>query len=442
MLLKKKKDYKFKENGRFNVDISIKMAALKDPFSVVPPADEMIVFLRQHIGTEAEMLVNVGDSVKYGQKIGEIPKGILGAPIHSPVNGKIIELSKKFHPVSGEKETAVTIETMNEEQEPFFEPLNPDEEPSEVLLERVRESGIVGLGGASFPTHIKLSPSQKISHLIINAKESDPNIACDCRLMIEKPRAIISGINIMAKILDVKDITVATRTQEGETPEFEALLKEHNIKLERMPPNYSIGSEKLLVKEILGKEIPSGKFPTDVGILVHNVATAYAVDDAIENGNPLISRGLTYYSTDLGGKNLWVRMGTPVEHVLNFLGESPSKFNRIVLGSILMGSTIANPSYPILKATSAVTGFTDKESDPYRNPLPCIRCGYCNTVCPVYIYPQLIMEAEKKNDVDRLRKLHVEDCIECGLCSYVCPSRIRFTRYLTNGKNLVKNQEF
>lgn len=441
MIFKKKNDYKFKEKGRFNVDIDIKMEALEDPFTEVPPAEEMIVFLRQHIGEETNLLVNVGDNVQFGQKIGDDPKGgPMVVPVHSPVNGKIIESVKMRHPISGVLENAVIIKTSNDAQEPCLEPLNLEEETPKVLLERVREAGIVGLGGASFPTHIKLNSSQKISHLIINAKESDPNIACDCRLMIKEPKGIINGIKIMAKILGVRDITVATRTQEGETPEFESLLKEHKIKLERMRPNYSIGSEKLLVREILDKEVPSGKFPPDVGVLVHNIATAYAVDEAIEKGKPLISRGLTYYSKDMGGKNLWVRMGTPVEHILNFIGELPSKFDRIVLGSILMGPTIPDPSYPLLKATSAVTAFTKKEPDPYRDSLPCIRCGYCNTVCPVYIYPQLIMEAEKKKDVDRLRQLHVEDCIECGLCSYVCPSRIRFTSYLTNGKNLVKHK--
>ncbi|MBD3214711.1 MAG: electron transport complex subunit RsxC [Candidatus Lokiarchaeota archaeon] len=441
MLFNKKNEYKFIEKGRFNVDIDIKMNALEDPFSIVPPAEEMIVFLKQHIGPGTDLVVNVGDSVRYGQKIGDNPDaGLMVAPIHSPVNGKIKEEIEMLNPISGNIEKAVKIATTDNNSEPFFKPLDPEKESKNTLLERVRETGIVGLGGASFPTHVKLNTSHKISHLIINAKESDPNIACDCRLMMEKPQEIINGIKIMAKILDVKAITVATRTQEGETPEFEALLKEHEIELKRMRPNYSIGSEKLLVKEVLDKEVPSGKFPPDIGVLVHNIATAYAVEEAIEKGEPLVSRGLTYYSKEKGGKNLWVRMGTPVEHILKFVGDSPSQYERIILGSILMGPTIPNPSYPILKATSAVTVFTQDEPDPYKKPLACIRCGYCNTVCPVYIYPQLIMEAEKKKDVDRLKKLHVEDCIECGLCSYVCPSRIRFTKYLTNGKKLVRNE--
>jgi electron transport complex protein RnfC len=440
MLFKKKNEYKFIEKGRFNVDIDIKMNALEDPFSTIPPAEEMIVFLKQHIGPETNLVVNVGESVRYGQKIGDNPDaGPMVVPIHSPVKGTIKEEIEMLNPISGKIEKAVIIATKDDNQEPFYEPLDPEKESRNILLERVREAGIVGLGGASFPTHVKLNTSQKISYLIINAKESDPNIACDCRLMMEKPKEIINGINIMAKILGVKKITFATRTQEGETPEFEALLEENEISLERMRPNYSIGSEKLLVKEVLDKEVPSGKFPPDIGVLVHNVATAYAVEEAIEKGEPLVSRGLTYYSKEKGGKNLWVRMGTPVDHILKFVGDSPTQYERIILGSILMGPTIPNPSYPILKATSAVTGFTPNEPDPYREPLPCIRCGYCNTICPVYIYPQLIMEAEKKKDANRLRKLHVEDCIECGLCSYVCPSRIRFTEYLTNGKNLVRD---
>jgi len=435
MIFNKDKEYNFKEKGGFNVDISIKMAALEDPFTEIPPAEEMIVFLKQHIGCETNSLFNKGDSVQYGQKIGDDREGgQMVVPIHSPVNGIIKELKTLRHPISGNNEKAVVIETIDDSKEPFLEPINPNSASKDTLLERVREAGVVGLGGASFPAHVKLGTPQKISHLIINAKESDPNIACDCRLMIEKPNEIISGIKIMAKILGVDDIIVATRTQEDETPQFDNLLVENNINLERMRPNYSIGGEKLLVKEVLDREVPSGSFPPDIGVLVHNVATAYAISRAVKYGESLVSRGFTFYSENEGGKNLWVRMGTPVVDILNHIGVSPSNFERIILGSIMMGPTIPDPSYPVLKATSGITAFTKENPDPYNEPLSCIRCGYCNTVCPVDIYPQLIMEAEEKEDIKRLKKLHVEDCIECGLCSYVCPSRIRFTRYLTGGK--------
>ncbi|MFO8018717.1 MAG: electron transport complex subunit RsxC [Promethearchaeia archaeon] len=430
----------FKENGGFEVDISMKMEAIDEPFQKVPPANEMIVFLRHHIGRETKPLVKQGQSVTFGQKIGGISeKEGMFVPVHSPVNGKVMDITEMKHPLSGKKESAVIIKTTSENEEAPLEPLDPKESTRNELLNRVKEAGIVGLGGAAFPTHLKLSMDKKVSHLIINAKESDPNIACDFRLMTEKPEEIVNGIKLMGKMLDVEDITFATRTREGETPKFGSMLMENGISMKRVRPCYSIGSERLLVKEVLGKEVPSGKYPHDVGVIVHNVSTAYAVARAIHKGEPLVSRGLTFYSKKTGGKNLWVRMGTPVGHILNHVGLSPSDFDRITLGSIMMGPGIDNSSSPVLKATSGVTAFTHREPDPYKDSLPCIRCGYCNTVCPVYIYPQLIMEAEKKGKRKRLKNLHVEDCINCGLCSYVCPSRIKFTKYLIGAKNRIRN---
>lgn len=429
----------FKEKGRFEMNIDMKKTAVDDPFTEVPPAEHMIVFLSQHIGEEAESLVKVGDRVKYGQKIGDIDdEKALCTPVHSPVNGKIVETKKIKNPISGNHEIAIVIKTENEEKKNVLEPLDPKTATRKQLIDRVKEAGIVGLGGASFPSHVKLG-SKSISHLIINAKESDPNIACDFRLMVEKPKELVKGIKLMGKMLDVEQIIFATRTKEGTTPEFEALLRDNDILIKRIRPNYSVGSEKLLIKEILGIEVPAGQYAPDIGVIVHNIATAYAVWDAVYTGETLVSRGITFYSKETKGKNLWVRMGTPVNHILECLKLSPTNFNKIVLGSIMMGPTISDPSYPVLKATSAITAFQAEEHDPYENSLPCIRCSYCNIVCPVDIYPQLIMDAVKKDDVNMLRKLHVEVCIECGLCSYVCPSRINFTQFLRDGKKAIRD---
>ncbi|MFW6196654.1 MAG: RnfABCDGE type electron transport complex subunit C, partial [Thermoplasmatota archaeon] len=343
-------------------------------------------------------------------------------------------------PLSGEKERAIIIETKDKKTQPYYEPLNPDEVSRQELLERVREAGIVGLGGASFPTHVKLG-EENISHLIINAKESDPNLASDVRLMMEEPRWLTEGIKLMGYILDVEEIVFATRTEEGEIPELEKLLRKNDIKIKRIRPNYSVGSEKLLIKEVLNKEVPSGKFPPQIGAVVHNVATAYATARAIKKGESLVSRGMTFYSKKSGGKNLWTRMGTSIKHILEYVGVSPGELERIALGSIMMGPTIPSPRYPLLKSTSGLTVFTPKEPDPYEEQKPCIRCGYCNTVCPVDIYPQMIMKAEENDDIERLKKLNVLDCINCALCSYVCPSNIRLTPHLERAQNKMKRED-
>ncbi len=441
MLEEKEHVHHFKENGGFEVDIRMKLESIDDPFTEVPPSDEMTVFLNQHIGPEGDPLVKKGDEVEYGEKIVDFGgKGKMCVPVHSPVNGEVKGYASVRHPLSGGKERAIIIETEDEEKEPCYEPLDPKEASRKELLERVKEAGIVGLGGAAFPTHVKLG-EENISHLIINAKESDPNLASDVRLMMEKPQWLIEGIKLMGHILDVEDITFATRTEEGETPEFEELLRDNDVRIKRVRPNYSVGSERLLVKEVLGKEVPSGEFPPQIGTIVHNVATAYATAKAIKEGESLVSRGMTFYSKKTGGKNLWTRMGTSIEHILEYVGVSQVEFERIALGSIMMGPTIPDPSYPVLKATSGLTVFTPEESDPYEEEKPCIRCGYCNTVCPVDIYPQMIMKAEEKNDIKRLQSLNVLDCINCALCSYVCPSNIRLTPYLERAQNKIRKKK-
>jgi len=427
---KDKNNQNFQEKGGFEVDITMKREAIEDSFTEVPPADKMKVFLSQCIGPKAKPLVEKGDEVKYGEKIGgKEEQGKMMVPVHSPVTGTIEEIKKIRHPLSGEKEEAVIIKTEDDKKESTYEPIDVEKASREELLDRVREAGIVGLGGAAFPTHVKLS-EEGISTLLINAKESDPNLASDVRLMMEKPEELIEGIKLMGRILDVDDIIFATRTEEGSTPKFEKLLRKNDVKIERVRPNYSVGSEILLVKEVLGKEVPSGEFPPSVGTVVHNVATAHAVAKAVKEGISLVSRGITFYSEKTGGKNLWVRMGTPIEHIFDFMDVSDHDFARVALGSIMMGPTVPYSSHPLLKATSGLTGFSKKEKDPYEEEKPCIRCGYCNTVCPVDIYPQMIMKAAKKDYIERLKNLDVLDCINCALCSYVCPSDIKLTPHL------------
>ncbi len=429
---------KFKEKGGFELDLRMKREAITDPFTEVPPAEEMTVFLRQHVGPEAKPLIQEGDFVEYGEKIGGIEEDEeWGVPVHSPVNGIVKEIKMMEHPVSGDEERIVVIETEDEETKPYYDPLDPKDVTKDELLERIKEAGIVGLGGAICPTNVKLSYAKdKVSHLIINAKESDPNIACDVRLISERAEEMIDGIKLMAYIIGADNIVFATRTQEGELPEFENLLKrEKNIDIVRVRPNYSIGYGRLLITEILGKEIPQDTHSYDMGALVHNVGTAYAVYKAIREGEPLVSRGITYYSKDIGGRNLWVRIGTPVKHIMDFVDAPAIDFERVALGSIMMGPAISDPSIPITKADSGVTGFTEKEPHPYEDKTWCIRCGYCNEVCPMDLYPQLIMKAEKKGDKKRLRQLNTDVCIDCGLCSFVCPARINYRPILSRAKS-------
>jgi electron transport complex protein RnfC len=415
----------YEEKQGFKIDAEMKLDLEKDPFEEIPPPPVATVFLDQHVGSPGKPLVKEGDRVLTGQKITEGEEA-LTLPVHSPITGRVTGFVELRHPISGSMKQAVIIEAEGEEgwllmeKYPDFKSLTVQE-----IIGRVREAGIVGLGGAAFPAHIKLSRGADVDHLIINAKESDPNLACDVRLVLERPEELINGIEIMAHALEVEQVIFATRTEEGELHQFEKFLKERGIKIAHIRPSYSVGSERLLVRELLGREVPADQFPPDVGVVVHNVATCLATTEAVVEGKPLISRGITFYSRKTGGKNLWVRMGTPVEHILNYMGISSESIDRVVLGSIMMGKGAPDLRTPLVKCFAGVVALTSDEHTPYENPYPCIRCGYCDAICPVDIYPSLLLEALEKGKTETLDILNIDSCIDCNLCSYVCPSSIR-----------------
>lgn len=427
----------FFEKGGFKMDISMKSGAEKKPFRILNPPKKAVIFMQQHIGKCNEPLVKKGERVLTGQKIGDA-EGTMTVPVHSSVTGIVEEITEIYHPVLNRMETAVVVKREGREE---MKPLpSVDLNHRKDIIELVREAGIVGMGGAAFPTHVKLA-SKGVDTLIVNAKESDPNLVCDVRLMIEKPAEIVRGIKLMAKALGTKRTVFATRTREGEIPELEKQLKASNMEVERVTPSYSVGSEKLLVKELLGKEVPWGKFPPDIGVVVNNVSTAYAVYRAAYLGEPSISRGISFYTHKRGVDNLWFRAGTTVKEVMNCMDEMIPGYDRYVLGSLMMGWATKDVRTPLLKYTAGLTAFSKDRYKPYDKQLECIRCGYCDTVCPVDIYPSLIMKANKESDVKALKRLHVEDCILCNLCSFVCPSHIRLTDHLFHGKDRLNDAD-
>lgn len=431
-----------KEKGGFEVDATMKRGVEGEEFEDVPDPEVSIVHLRQHVGRENEPIVEPGDEVSEGEKIGDSERAET-APVPSPVSGVVERIGEAYHAGLGERSEAVFVRRTDGGGEgetlPSFEVDELEETQPERLVEAVKEAGIVGLGGAGFPAHVKLS-SEGISHLIINAKESDPNVACDVQLMHERPREIVDGIRAMARMLEVDDVTFTVRSPESRFSELKSSLDEEGITMTRIKPSYSVGQEKLLIEEVLGEECPCGDFPPDIGVVVHNVSTVYAVCRALFEGEPLISRGLTFISDGGEAKNLWVKVGTPLRDILRHLGVEPGKFRRVVFGSLFMGETASGPETPTIKTTNGIYGFGAEWEDPYADPQRCIRCGYCNEICPVDIYPILILEAQKEGDASRLRKLHAEDCIDCGLCSYVCPVRIKFTPFLRRAASEVREK--
>ncbi len=421
----------FMEKGGFKMDISMKHGAEKNPFITLNPPERAVIFMQQHIGVCNGPLVKKGERVLTGQKVGDAV-GKMRVPVHSSVTGIVEDIREVYHPVLNRLETAVLVRMEGSEEMKPLPSTNLDSRKE--IVDMVREAGIVGMGGAAFPTHVKLT-SKGVHTFIVNAKESDPNLVCDVRLMIEKPEDIVKGIMLMVKALNARRIIFATRTREGEIPELEEIMLEHGIEIVRVTPSYSVGSEKLLVKELLGVEVPTGKFPPDIGVVVNNVSTAYAVYRAAYLKEPLISRGLSFYSDTTGIDNLWFRAGTTLRELMEGLEHETRRYDRFVMGSLMMGWSVGLPHTPLLKYSAGLTALTPEFPKPYDEQLKCIRCGYCDSVCPVDIYPSLIMKAEKEDDIDALKRLHVEDCILCNLCSYVCPSRIRLTKHLWDGKD-------
>jgi len=433
--------YHFQERGGFTVDATVKRGAEHLPFQRVPDPELCVVFLRQHIGPPNEPLVGPGDRVTEGQKIGD-GEGHMCVPVHAPVTGRVSKIDTAYHPGLGAESEAVFIERASEETPPLrlssFDPDWLEDAEPDALVDAVREAGVVGLGGAGFPAHVKLSFRDKVEYLVINAKESDPNVACDVRLKQERPAELVAGIRAMSRMLEVKGTIFATRAQRGEFPELEERLHKAGVEIAHIRPSYSVGSDKLLVKELLNVEVPCGAYPPDVGAVVHNVFTAYAVARGLFDGEPLTSRGITFISRYTGPRNLWVKVGTPMRHVLEHMGIPPDTVHRLAVASMLMGGAVPHADVPLVKATAAISAFDPQERSPYERERACIRCGYCNMVCPVSIYPVLIMEAEKHGQRGKLRRLHAEDCIDCGLCSYVCPSLIKLTGYLRRAMAEVK----
>lgn len=425
--------YRFRERGGFAVDATVKRGGEERPFEPVPDPELCVVFLQQHVGPSAAPLVGPGDEVVEGQKLGDADEPMC-VPVHAPISGRVVKIDTAHHPTKDAPSEAVFIERAEIERPAdrlsAFSVERLDATSPEALLQAVREAGVVGLGGAAFPAHVKLGFREKTTHLVINAKESDPNVACDVRLKQERPDDIVAGIRAMARMLGPQETIFATRAEAGAFPELEERLAEWGIRLAHIKPSYSVGSDKLLVKELLGREVPCGAYPPDVGVVVHNVFTAFAVARGLFHGEPLVSRGLTLVSRDTGPRNLWVKVGTRLEDVLRYVGVDPSTAQRLTIASLMMGGALPHAHVPIVKGTAAISVFGPEERSPYERERACIRCGYCNMVCPVRIYPVLIMEAMKRDRTAKLSKLHAEDCIDCGLCSYVCPSSIKLTRYL------------
>jgi electron transport complex protein RnfC len=404
----------------------------------IPP--RLYLPLQQHIGSPAEPVVGVGQKVKKGQLLAE-PTAAVSAPIHASTSGTIVAIDDCTAPhPSGLPVRSIILDSDGQDEwSETVIPIDPFKLSAEAIAQKVGEAGIVGMGGAAFPAAVKLNLGSKkrIHTLVINGGECEPYLTCDDRLMQERPGPIIDGIRLMLKALDCQRVLIAV---ENNKPEAQQALRESaaaypQIKVVGVPTRYPMGSEKQLIQTLTGLEVPAGGLGADIGVMVHNVATAYAVHQALRHGRPLVSRIVTVSGSAVSAPaNLEVPLGTLAEDLIRHCGGLKETPQRQLLGGPMMGTSLPHLKVPIVKGSNGVLALGREEMRLAPSPQPCIRCGRCVDACPVGLMPLEMAARARCGKVDEALDYGLLDCIACGTCSYVCPASIPLTQYFNFAK--------
>ncbi|MGJ5867705.1 electron transport complex subunit RsxC [Serratia sp. OLHL2] len=412
------------------------------PLRVAPLPKTFIIPLQQHLGPEGELCINAGDRVLKGQPL-TVGRGRT-VPVHAPTSGTVSAIAPHItaHP-SGLSELCVIIEADGEDRWCEREPVaDYRQSPAAELIQRIHQAGIAGLGGAGFPTASKLQGGMSgVETLILNAAECEPYITADDRLMQEHADQIVEGTQILQHILQPKVTLIGIEDNKPEAIAAlkQALRRQSGIALRVVPTKYPSGGAKQLTKILTGKEVPHGKHSSAIGVLMQNVGTAFAIKRAIVDGEPLIERvvTLTGEAVERPG-NLWARIGTPVQHLLDFVGFRPQAQQMVVMGGPLMGFTLPALNVPIVKISNCILAPTVDEMTPQEPEQSCIRCGLCVDACPAGLLPQQLYWFSRGQEHDKARNHNLFDCIECGACAFVCPSNIPLVQYYRQEKAEIK----
>ena len=409
---------------------------------VAPLLESYQVIIHQNIGAPPELLVKKGDEVKKGQLLAKAG-GFVSVPLHAPTSGTIKMIDKCPGP-TGMAVAAIEITADGEDTfEAPFEPIADwkNTDPAE-LKQRVWDAGIVGMGGAGFPAHVKLSPPEgkTIDTLILNGAECEPYLTADHRIMLESAEKVVKGAAIIARILGLETAVIGVEANKPDAiAELEKIAADYNITVQSLPVNYPQGAEKQLIYAITGREVPIGKLPMDVHCVVQNVASAVAIAEAID-GMPSIERITTVTGKPVVNPGNWkFRLGTPIAKALELAGGVTEQPAKLLLGGPMMGFAQSSLDVTVMKNTSGILLISCDEVSQYTSE-PCIRCGRCVEVCPMNILPATISQAIENKRFDWAEELHVMACIECGSCSYVCPAHRPLNQHFKRGKIEIQAQ--
>ena len=413
-----------------------------------PLPARLVLPLRQHLGVPAKAIVEVGDDVLGGQVLAQA-QGVMSVPVHAPTSGKISAIeSRPIAHASGLEDTCIVLETDGADESircegiPEWQTVAPS-----LLVERIREAGIAGMGGAGFPTAVKLNPgaAKPIDTLMINGTECEPYITADDTLMQCQADALVEGAQILAYVVGAERVVIGIEDNKP-TAISRVTAAVHNaranIEVASFPTKYPSGGEKQFIEILTGQQVPSGGIPADIGLVCVNPGTAVAAKEAIVDGKPLTHRIVTLTGEALGKPgNVTACIGTPIAHLLGDASLSAEERQRIIHGGPMMGFAVSDLDAPITKITNCLLAPTARELPPPAPAKPCIRCGHCAEACPASLLPQQLYWYARAKDHEQLSEHRLLDCIECGACAYVCPSQIPLVQYYRAAKGQMRDSE-
>lgn len=416
----------------------------KTPVVQITPPASVHIPMSMHIGVPCTPCVKVGDIVDKGQVIGTIPEDRLGCPVHASISGKVTAIEERC---TGKDGAVCTVTIENDYQNriaPGVAPFEGDARnlTSEQIVKVVRAAGIVGMGGAAFPTYAKIEGAiGRVKGMIVNGAECEPYITANHRLLLEQPERVVGGIKILLKALSLRSAVLAVEANKIDAVKAVAALDfdPEMIRICVMKTKYPQGDERRLIHALTGKEIPAGKLPTDIGYVVFNVETCAAVYDAFVTGMPSVERIVTVDGGCVQSPaNLLVPIGTPVRDLLSYCDTDVDRIGKLIAGGPMMGRALCLDDTPVTKGTSAILAFEKREALKQQKTTACIRCGRCLSACPSRLMPREIYRAFLKGDTEKCSELSAPLCVECGSCSYVCPAKLDLTQAVSGAKARLK----